>query len=188
MVLLKNGITDVNTGDAAAIDAAKEELLQLIDLVNVKVSVEDYSKVPEGTAWIHQAWSGSMIAAQWYLPEGTGVEVLGYWYPPDGGGMIGVDGMGVLRGAKNPVLAHHFLNFFLDEKHSYENFALYNGYQPPLNVINPDQLVSDGVIPENVTSAVVRESDFLTGYQLLELPTDAAIMWQNAWAEFKAGV
>ena len=25
-------------------------------------------------------WSGSAIGAQWYLPEGTGVEALGFWF------------------------------------------------------------------------------------------------------------
>jgi spermidine/putrescine transport system substrate-binding protein len=129
-----------------------------------------------------------MIAAQWYLPSGTAPDVLGYWYPPSGGGVIGTDTMAVLKGAKNPVLAHHFLNFMLDEQNAYDNFSGFNGYQPPLTSLDPDRLVSDGVVPENLTTAVVRESDFVDGYQLLELPTDGAIAWQNAWAEFKAGV
>jgi spermidine/putrescine transport system substrate-binding protein len=188
MMLLKDGVVDVNTSDPAAIDAAKAELLELIDAVNVKTSIEDYSKLPEGSAWIHQAWSGSMIAAQWYLPKGTGPEVLAYWFPPEGNGMIGSDMMGVLRSAKNPVLAHLFLNFMLDEQNAYDNFAQFNGYQPPLTSLDPSRLVSDGVVPENLANAVAEESDFVNGYQLLELPTDAAIAWQNAWAEFKAGV
>ena len=188
MALLRAGIEDVNTADPAQIEQAKADLLELIDLVNVKVSVEDYSKLPEGSATIHQAWSGSMIAAQWYLPSGTDADVLGYWYPPSGGGVIGTDTMAVLKGAKNPVLAHHFLNFMLDEENAYDNFSGFNGYQPPLNTLDPDRLVSDGVVPENLTTAVVRESDFVDGYQLLELPTDGAVAWQNAWAEFKAGV
>jgi spermidine/putrescine transport system substrate-binding protein len=188
MLLLKDGVTDVNTADQAAIDAAKAELLELIDAVNVKTSVEDYSKLPEGAAWIHQAWSGSMIAAQWYLPQGTGPEVLAYWFPPEGNGVIGSDMMGVLRSAKNPVLAHAFLNFMLDETNAYDNFAQFNGYQPPLTSLDPERLVGDGVVPKNLANAVAQESDFVNGYQLLELPTDAAVAWQNAWAEFKAGV
>jgi spermidine/putrescine transport system substrate-binding protein len=186
-MLLKDGITDLNTEDPAQIEAAKKHLLDLTSAVNVKVSTEDYAKLPEGAAWIHQAWSGSMVSAPYYLPKGVGPEVLGYWFPEDGAGPIGVDQMAVLRSAKNPVLAHHFLNFMLDEKNSYDNFVQFVGYQPPLTSIDPDRLVADEVVPPNLASAVVRESDFDNGFQELELSPDGQVLWQNAWAEFQAG-
>jgi spermidine/putrescine transport system substrate-binding protein len=186
-MLLRAGITDLNTEDPDQIKAAQDDLIDLLKKVNVKDSAEDYSKLPEGAAWIHQAWSGSMVSAQYYLPKGTGTEVLGYWYPADGRGPIGVDQMAVLRSAKNPVLAHEFLNFMLDDKNSYDNFAQFVGYQPPLSSINPDRLVTDEVVPKNLASAVVRESDFANGYQELELSPDGQVLWQNAWAKYKAG-
>jgi spermidine/putrescine transport system substrate-binding protein len=188
MALLRRDNTDVNSEDEAAIEQATDDLLELIGNVNVKVSTEDYSKLPEGAAWVHQAWSGSMIAAQWYLPEGTDASVLRYWFPPDGVGPIGVDQMAVLRSAKSPVLAHHFLNFMLDEQNAYDNFAQFNGYQPPLTALDPDRLVTDEVVPPDLRSAVVRESDFVNGVQELELSPDGQVLWQNAWAEFKAGL
>ena len=80
-MLLKNGITDTNTEKPEDIDLAKSELKSLTPAVNVKLSTDDYTNVPEGRAWVHQMWSGSAVSAQWYLPEGTGPEVLGYWYP-----------------------------------------------------------------------------------------------------------
>jgi spermidine/putrescine transport system substrate-binding protein len=188
MALLRRGNTDVNTEDPGAIEQAKNDLLELIGKVNVKTSVEDYSKLPEGAAWVHHAWSGSMIAGQWYVPEGTSVEVLRYWFPEDGVGPIGVDQMAVLESASNPVLAHHFLDFMLDVDNSYENFAEYNGYQPPLTALDQDRLVADEVVPANIASAIVRESDFENGVQELELSPDGQVLWQNAWAEFKAGL
>jgi spermidine/putrescine transport system substrate-binding protein len=186
-MLLRDGVTDVNTEDPDLIDAAKQRLLDLTKTVNVKYSASDYTNLPEGKAWIHQAWSGSMVSAQYYLPKGVGTDVLGYWYPADGGGLIGNDTMGVLRSAKSPVLAHHFLDFMLDEKNSYDNFVQFVGYQPPLQSIDPDSLVSDEAVPPNLASAVVRESDFDTGYQELELSPQGQVLWQNAWAEFQAG-
>ena len=54
------------------------------------------------------------------------------------------------RNAKNPVLAHHFLNYLLDDKHGYDNFSNYVGYQPPLTKLDPDRLVTDGVVPANL--------------------------------------
>jgi spermidine/putrescine transport system substrate-binding protein len=187
-MLLKNGITDVNTEDPDDIDLAKKELKSLIDAVNIKLSTDDYTNIPEDKAWVHQMWSGSAVSAQWYLPEGTGPGVLGYWFPPDGRGSIGNDMIAVPRKAKNPVLAHHFLNYLIDAKHGYDNFVNFNGYQPPFVSIDPDRLVTDGVVPKNLKTAVVRESDFQRGYFQLELTPNGQKLWQNAWAEFKAGV
>jgi spermidine/putrescine transport system substrate-binding protein len=93
----------------------------------------------------------------------------------------------VLRSAKNPVLAHHFLNFMLDEKNAYDNFVQLTGYQPPLVSLDPERLVSDEVVPPNLKTAIVRQSDFDAGYQELELSPEGQTLWQNAWAEFKAG-
>ena len=91
------------------------------------------------------------------------------------------------KSAKHPVLAHHFLNYLLDEKHGYDNFANYVGYQPPFVKLTPDRLVSDGVVPPNLKTAIVRESDFDRGYQQTELTPTGQTLWQNAWAEFIAG-
>jgi spermidine/putrescine transport system substrate-binding protein len=79
------------------------------------------------------------------------------------------------------------VNYLLDEKHGYDNFANFVGYQPPFITIEPDRLVKDGLIPENLKTAVVRETDFLEGSQELELSPEGFTLWQNAWAEFKAG-
>jgi spermidine/putrescine transport system substrate-binding protein len=187
-MLLRAGVTDVNTEDPAAIEAAKQELIKLIDLVNVKLSTNDYTYIPEGRATIHQAWSGSLISAPYYLPQGVGPEVLGFWFPDDGRGSIGNDSMAIPKSASNPVLAHHFLNFLLDEKHGYDNFVNFVGYQPPFTSIDPDRLVAEEVVPANLESVVVRESDFDVAYFLLELSPQGQTLWQNAWAEFKAGV
>ena len=51
--------------------------------------------LPEKRAWVHQAWSGDVVNAQYYLPEGESIDNIGYWYPADGGGMIGSDTMAV---------------------------------------------------------------------------------------------
>jgi spermidine/putrescine transport system substrate-binding protein len=187
-MLLKNGITNVNTEEPEDIELAKNELESLIDAANVKLSTNDYTNLPEGKAWVHQMWSGSAISAQWYLPEGTGPEALGYWFPEDGRGVIGNDMIAIPKTAKNPVLAHHFLNYLLDEKHGYDNFSNYTGYQPPLTVLDPDKLVADEIVPANLRTAIVRESDFEAAFPLTELTPEGATEWQNAWSEFKAGV
>jgi spermidine/putrescine transport system substrate-binding protein len=187
-MLLKNGIMDINTEDPEKIQLFEKELKSLIGAVRIKLSTDDYTNVPEGKAWVHQMWSGSAVSAQWYLPDGTDASALGYWFPADGRGTIGSDMIAVPRSAKNPVLAHHFLNYLLDEKHGYDNFANYVGYQPPFTKLEPNRLLSDGVVPRNLERAIVRESDFDTGIPITELSPSGQAAWQNAWAKFKAGV
>ncbi len=55
-----------------------------------------------------------MAAVPSYTPQGTPASIFRYWWPTDGRGPIDNDTFGVLRGAKNPVLAHLFLNHLLD--------------------------------------------------------------------------
>jgi len=186
-MLLKNGITNINTEDPAEIELAKNELKSLIGAVNIKYSTNDYTNLPEGRAWVHQMWSGSAVSAQYYMNDGAKPDVLRFWFPPDGGGTIGSDLMAIPKSAKHPVLAHHFLNYLLDEKHGYDNFANYVGYQPPFVKLDPDRLVAEGVVPANLKTAIVRESDFNQGYVQTELTPTGQTLWQNAWSEFKAG-
>jgi spermidine/putrescine transport system substrate-binding protein len=110
MVLLKNGYTDVNSGDAAVMDKVKQDLLAMIPATNVKYDVNDYTELPEGRAVIHQSWSGDIVSAPYYLPKGGDPSTLQYWFPPDHKGVIGNDLIAIPKNAKNPVLAHMFLN------------------------------------------------------------------------------
>ena len=54
---------------------------ELNDLVNVKLGAEAYTVLPEKRTWVHQAWSGDVVNAQYYLPEGETIDNIGYWYP-----------------------------------------------------------------------------------------------------------
>ena len=147
MALLRRGQTDVNTEDAELIDAALADVTELNDLVAVKLGAEAYTVLPEKRTWVHQAWSGDVVNAQYYLPEGETIDNIGYWYPADGGGMIGSDAIAVMRGAERPVLAHTFLNYLLDKTHAIENYG-WLGYQPPQNDFDPDSVVADGYVPD----------------------------------------
>lgn len=186
MALLRQGHTDVNTEDAALIDGALTDVSSLNDLVNVKLGAEAYTVLPEKRTWVHQAWSGDVVNAQYYLPEGETIDNIGYWYPADGGGMIGSDTMTVMNGAERPVLAHTFINYLLDETHSIENYS-WLGYQPPQNGFDPDRAVADGYVPEHLASAIIRPLDFDRGYQLLQLTLAGEKIWDDAWSKFIAG-
>jgi spermidine/putrescine transport system substrate-binding protein len=194
MALLKNGITDVNTGSAKDINLAKRELINLTNAVNVRLSINGaYAKLPEGDYFLHQAWSGDIVAAWFYTPQNMkGYKTVGYWYPEDRKGAVGNDLIAIPSNAPNPVLAHLFLNFMLDVKHSMDNFA-WVGYQPPQNEADPDRLTKQksvwGVpyVWPWLKDAVVRQEDFAAGYEYLELTPSVDKRWHDAWEEFKAG-
>jgi spermidine/putrescine transport system substrate-binding protein len=163
-----------------------DQLGQLVSATSPKVTITAYNDLPAGQLGLAQMWSGDIINAQAYLPEGTGPEVLRYWFPADGRGMVDNDMLVTLRGGKNPVLAHLFLNHMLDPEVAMQNFSAI-GYQPPQNSINPATLVADGFIPENLTAAIVKPEFFENGYRVLELDTANDAAWQNVWRTFKAG-
>ena len=185
--LMKNGIYDLNTTESKQIALATSSLLDLSHLVNVHIDNNDYSNVPSGQIWIHQAWSGDMAAAQAYMPKGVSVDVIGYWFPTDGKGPVGNDTMTVLSSSKNPVLAHLFLNYFLDLSNAIENIS-YNGYMQPLTAITPDLLVKEKILPKSLMSTVVLPSYFQKGVGEYQLPAAADTAWEQAWLEISQGI
>lgn len=188
MALLRRDVTDLNTGDGATIARAKDDLIALIQATDARVTVNGvYAKLPEDEFWAHESWSGDIVGAQYYLPKGVSTDVLGYWYPPDKRGAVGNDLIVVPATSQNPRLAHEFLNFFLDEKWGYLNFADWNGYQPPFTSIKPSQLIENKAVPPTLPSAVLTKENFDLGYFELELVPDVDQLWLDAWDEVTAG-
>jgi spermidine/putrescine transport system substrate-binding protein len=202
--LQRLGIEDVNTEDPANITKAKDALLELVDLVNVRATINGaYARLPKGDFVIHEAWSGDIIAGWGYVPDYTEeqFEDLGYWFPADRSGPTDNDLITIGANAQNPVLAHKFLDFFLDYQHAMDNFS-WNGYQPPQKQADISSLTTtEGLysqvahyappvtyIPEWMPDAVVTESDLKNGkFRLTELSPEGDELWSNAWQEFQAG-
>jgi spermidine/putrescine transport system substrate-binding protein len=186
MVLLRNGITDLNTGNPDHLNLARDQLVDLAKKVRPLVNTNDYSDLPEAKTWVTQAWSGDMVNAQYYMPKGQSAEVIRYWFPPDGKGAVNNDCMVLLRSGENPVLGHLFLNHLLDYDVATKNMS-WNGYQPPQTRLNPAKLVEQELIPATLRSTTVLPEYFDTGYHELELSSEVDNLWNAAWQEFKAG-
>jgi spermidine/putrescine transport system substrate-binding protein len=186
MALLRDGVTDLNVADPSLLERAAGELRGLAGLIG-DLSIDAYSNLPQGRAWIHQAYSGDMVAAPYYFPKGDDPSVVRYWAPPDGRGAVGNDAIGVLRGGNNPVLAHLFINYLLDNEVSMRNYE-WNGYQPPLNRVNPDALVGGGVVPPYLESVIVHRRNFNRGSMELELSPRSDARWHAAWISFRDDV
>jgi spermidine/putrescine transport system substrate-binding protein len=186
MVLLRNGIFDINTTDPKDIALIREQLLDMRHTMSPSVTIDMYTELPAKKYGLCQMWSGDAINLPYYLPEKTSVDVLRFWFPEDGRGEVDNDLCVCLAQGKNPVAAHFFINDLLDNENAATNFG-FTGYQPPLLKFTPEKLVADGYVPENLATAVVLERDFDTGVPLLQLPAAADSAWHQVWQEFKAG-
>ena len=150
LALLRKGITDMNTTDPELIEQAGNDLKQLTDVSNIRVTIEGYKDVPEGAIDIAHAWSGDPVSGvNSYLPEGTDASVVGWWYPKDRVSVVNNDLMLVVKGAEKPVLAHLFINYMLDPENAKANFA-WNGYQPPIAGLEPEALLAEELVPESL--------------------------------------
>ncbi len=118
---------DLNTEDQKIVAQAGKDSRPADRHRNVKVAITDYQTLPEAKTWLHQSWSGDLLgAAFYYMPKGVPPSVLSYW-APDVNGVVQNDFFCIGRTAKNPALAHRFVNFMLDEKIAYENMVHFVG-------------------------------------------------------------
>lgn len=185
MALLRNGVEDVNTDDPAAIAAAKESLLDLVDAVAPGFDHVDYKDLYSGEALVHQSWSGNIGFADGYAPEPSDVRRLSYWWPGRDGrhpGIVGSDTFAVLRTGRNPVLAHRFIDMLLEPDIATLNVD-YEGAQQPLNLLTPEYVLERGLVPPNLADVPTSRADFARGRLLMELTPQADALWQLAWRE-----
>lgn len=202
--LLKNGITDINTGTEEDLNLARDELVAMIDLVNPRATINgSYKRLPQGEFDVHLSWSGDIVAGWGYVPEYTRAyyENLGYWFPEDRRGPVDNDCIAIPANAPHPRLAHEFLNFMLDFQNAMDNFS-WVGYQPPQNDAEIKTLTeteglysqlsgwaepAEYVLPW-LEAAVVRPADFDVGYRQSPLAPEVDDRWHDVWQQFKAGV
>lgn len=115
-----------------------------------------------------------MTAIPCYLPKGTLVSAVSYWWPEDGRGLMGNDTFAVLKGAPHPVLAH-----LLDTETALLNME-FTGYQQPLVEMTPERVVEEELVPENLTSTIVREKQFDSGFLQGPLSAEGMGVWETA--------
>jgi len=187
MALMRRGVTDLNTENPELLERAVADLKELNDKVGVKVSIADYETVPAGRVVLHQGWSGDMIGGVIsYMPKGVKPDVLSYWYQAQGGPIFN-DIITVSATATKPVIAHRFLNYILDDKVAYENFAGFVGYQPPLNSIDANRLFDEEIVPRSLSRAVVTREAYASANAYLTLSAEGQQLWDRSWASFRNG-
>lgn len=188
LALMRRGRTSVDTVDQAAIDQSVADLKELIGLVDVRVSIDAYKDIPEGRTAIAQTWSADMITgAINYMPEGTDASVLGFWHPPTDEYLVNNDNMAIAANAENPVLAHLYINYLLDNAVAEKNFS-WLGYLPAIGQLDGDYLVAQGYVPEQLRSCVPTEQDLINGLEFHRLDEAGKAKYAAAWANFQAAL
>ncbi len=186
MVLLKLGVTDVNTSSADDLKKLSDALSEMKTNTSPAVTATVASDLASGEISLAQMWSGDIINSTSFLPAGVSPDILRYWFPPDGKGLVDNDLLVALHGGKSPVLAHLFIDHMLEPAIARQNFSA-TGYQPPQVSLNPDALLADGFIPRNLKSAIVKPQYFDVGYRILELDSANDAAWHKVWRTFKTG-
>ncbi len=184
LAMYYRGVYDTNTDDQAIIDQAASDLRDLINATNARLDILAYQKIPDGTSHVNQAWSGDMLAAQQYLPEGTTNEVLGYWAPDRT--TVANDFSMIPGRSERPVLAHGFIDFLLDPANAQQNFE-WVGYQPAVVAPSGQDLIDAELVPAHLVTALVSDTQVSEGYRLDALAIDVQVMWEDAYNNVKAG-
>jgi spermidine/putrescine transport system substrate-binding protein len=189
MALLRRGIFDINTEDPKLVNRAVSDLQQLYGVCNVRTLGTQWQQIPEDKAYLSQAWSGDPLASVFYdLQKPSDAKLLRFWWPGKGKGPTANDTFFVCSTTTKPVLSHLFLNYLLDNGVAYSNFVDFNGYQPPINEIQPQVLISKGLIPEMLSNTVLTAQDIgPTSLQECALTNAGQALWQNGYSRFQSG-
>ena len=203
MLRTEGSDVDVNTSDPAIIQRAKDALLELNSTMDIRLTIDGaYAGLPEGKFGLHQSWSGDIQAGPWYASDPrTEPALFRYAWPARGGagGTVGNDTYAIPRTAKNPVLAHMFLNFMLEEFNGIKNWT-WVGYQVPFNVVKPETVFDQGYPGlkgwfswdykghwENLRGTIVTEEDWDIGKRAIGLPVEVDVQYQDAFNDFRSG-
>jgi spermidine/putrescine transport system substrate-binding protein len=187
MALLRRG-ADPNAADAQELRGAADDLIAMARSADVEVSTDGaYEGLQTGEYAIQQAWSGDVLAAKRFGPgDDSTQELTGYTWPT--GGVVGCDLTAICAKGRNPVLAHAFVDYLLEEQVALDNFA-WNGYQPPVATAVPDAFADPsfpwaGVVPAHLRSAVLAPEDLERGRFLRPLSASDDVTWRDAWWRF----
>ena len=194
MALFRNGVADPSQATEADLEAAGDALVELIDLVDVRYTIDGaYVGIPEGRFALHHAWSGDLVNSQYYWPEDGDYSVTRYLWPASAegssvNGPISNDTLAIPINAQRPVLAHQFMNFMLDETNSLENFG-WMGYQPPMKTLTPEYLISEEWVADFLRAALVTPEDFEreTAWVQGPLTPDVEAQWSEQWTRANSG-
>jgi spermidine/putrescine transport system substrate-binding protein len=135
MSLIRNG-NDLESVSAAQIAEAAHEVSLLKP---VKWQYTSFQPIGTGVEKLAFAFNGDYAVIGSYMAKGVPLSAVSYYFPAAGNGLLLNDEWVIPKAAKNPVLAHLFLNHFLEMQSAIDNFRDI-GYQTMLKDLTIDTL------------------------------------------------
>jgi spermidine/putrescine transport system substrate-binding protein len=145
MAILRNGARTLDTISQSQIADAAAALRQLS---GVKWQYTAFQPLASGVEKLSFGYNGDMEAIYHYLPKNVPLSACSFYFPADGYGLILNDMWVIPRNARNPVLAHLWMNHFLEEQSAIDNFRD-EGYQTMLKTLTLEKLKAAKVAPDH---------------------------------------
>ena len=188
MVLLKQGITDVNTSSEADLKMVGEQLKAMVKATSPKVTITMYNDLPAGQIGLSQMWSGrhhqrAVLPARRHV----GRRSCSYWFPARRQGPGGQRHDGGAARAARTRCSRTCSSTTCSTPKSPCRTSRRSVTSRRRTPSPPDSLVAEEFIPENLRTAIVRPEYFDAGYRLLELDAANRPRGSKVWQAFKAG-
>jgi spermidine/putrescine transport system substrate-binding protein len=151
---------------------------QLAELKGAKWQYTSFQPLGAGIEKLAYAFNGDMMVVPENLAKGTPLSSVSFYFPPDGKGPILNDLWVIPKTAQHPVLAHLWMNHFLETQSAIDNFRDV-GYQTMLKDLTADTLKAAKVGPDHaIDMAFATAADQENGY-----PTPIFNTQQLTWIE-----
>jgi spermidine/putrescine-binding protein len=162
-----------NTRDPRLLAAARDDLRRQKPLVRAYNSSNFEDVLLSGDAWIAQAWNGQIAKAMAQDPD------IAYVLPSEGS-TIFIDNLAIPRDARNPRLAHAFLDFTLEADIAAEICRTMK-YSSPNRAAWP-------LLPPEVRNnpAIFPPPAAVERLEVLRDLGDATVLYDRLWTEVKS--
>jgi spermidine/putrescine transport system substrate-binding protein len=151
---------------------------QLAELKGAKWQYTSFQPLGAGIEKLAYAFNGDMMVVPENLSKGTPLSSVSFYFPPDGKGPILNDLWVIPKTAAHPVLAHLWMNHFLETQSAIDNFRDV-GYQTMLTDLTKEKLIAAKVGPAHaIDMAFATAADQENGY-----PTPIFNTQQLTWIE-----
>jgi spermidine/putrescine transport system substrate-binding protein len=172
---------DPNSANADEVNKAKE--LLIASSKNVKAIAQDDGQemLVKGEADIVVEYSGDIFQKIAECQEDTNCKADYQFVIPKEGANLWVDNLAIPVGAKNPALAHVFIDYILDAQVG-ADIANYTQYATP-NQTAIDQTLIAKALLEN--PAVYPPADVRKNLFIIKPNSDAEQLYNDAWDEIK---
>ncbi|HEX5192687.1 MAG TPA: extracellular solute-binding protein [Solirubrobacteraceae bacterium] len=184
MAYLRDGAKNFDSWSHAQIEAATAALQKL---KGAKWQYTAFQPLASRIEKLAYCFNGDMVQIPHYLPKGTPLSSVSFYFPPNGHGYIINDMWVIPRHAAHPVLAHLFMNHFLELESAIANFRD-EGYQTMLKGLTKEKLKAAKVAPAHAIDMAFATPEMQANG--LPAPTfnSSQLQWiEQAFAQLTAG-